>query len=126
MKNTANQIQKQVFILMKYTFVVVPIVAGLDKFTNILTNWQQYLNPSLIELLPVTAANFMMLVGVIEIIAGLLVLKNSYLGGYIVSAWLVCIALSLLLNFNYMDVAVRDFVMAISAFSMARLSKTIA
>jgi uncharacterized membrane protein YphA (DoxX/SURF4 family) len=116
-------IVKQVSTLLKFTFGLVPIVAGLDKFTNILTQWDQYLNPSLAGLLPFSAATFMMIVGVIEIIAGILVLVKTEIGGYIVSAWLTAIALTLLIGFSFVDVAVRDLVMAISAFSMARLSK---
>lgn len=121
----SNQTLKQVFNLLKYTFVIVPIVAGADKFTNLLTDWTQYLNPTMSELLPFSASTFMMIVGVIEIIAGLLVLRKSVLGGYIVAAWLTLIALSLLAGFNFVDVAVRDLVMAVAAFSMARLSKLV-
>lgn len=109
--------------LLKYTFVIVPIVAGADKFTDLLTHWEQYINPSLAKLLPFSAAVFMKVVGVIEIIAGIIVLKKAEIGGYIVTAWLTLIALTLLAAFNYVDVAVRDLVMAIAAFVMARLSK---
>ncbi|MGN6214910.1 hypothetical protein [Parafilimonas sp.] len=116
----------QTFRLLKFTFVIVPIVAGADKFTNLLTNWEQYLNPSLADLLPFPASTFMMIVGIIEIIAGIIVLKKAEIGGYIVAAWLTSIALTLLAGFNYVDVAVRDLVMAISAFSMARLSRVAA
>ncbi len=113
---------KPTFQLLKYTFVIVPIVAGLDKFTNLLTNWEQYLNPNLISTLPFSAAVFMKIAGVIEIIAGIIVLKKTTLGGYIVAAWLTVIALTLLGSLSYMDVAVRDLVMAIAAYSMAKLS----
>jgi len=113
---------KQTFNLLKYTFVIVPIVAGADKFTNLLTHWEQYLNPAFAGMLPFSAATFMMIVGVIEIVAGFIVLKNARVGGYIVAAWLTLIALTLLAGFHYADVAVRDLVMAISAFSMARLA----
>lgn len=106
-------------------FVIVPIVAGADKFTNLLTDWEQYLNPTIINLLPFSGATFMAIVGIIEIIAGLIVLKKSYFGGYLVAAWLTLIALSLLASFNYLDVAVRDLVMAVAAFSMAQLSKIV-
>src|SRR5690606_25783671 len=105
------------------TFVIVPIVAGADKFTNLLTQWDQYINPSVANLLPFSPSVFMMVVGVIEMVAGVIVLKKSEIGGYIVAAWLTVIALSLLAGFNYVDIAVRDLVMAIAAFSMARLSK---
>lgn len=118
-----NQTLKQTFNLLKYTFVIVPIVAGADKFTNLLTHWEQYINPSIESLLPVSASVFMMIVGVVEITAGIIVLKKAEIGGYIVAGWLTVIALSLLIGFNYVDVAVRDLVMAISALSMARISK---
>ncbi|MBS1754959.1 MAG: hypothetical protein R2765_02145 [Ferruginibacter sp.] len=118
-----NPILTQVFNLLKYTFVIVPIVAGADKFTNLLTQWDQYINPSVANLLPFSPSVFMMVVGVIEMVAGVIVLKKSEIGGYIVAAWLTVIALSLLAGFNYVDIAVRDLVMAIAAFSMARLSK---
>ncbi|HOZ89733.1 MAG TPA: hypothetical protein PLU85_04625 [Bacteroidia bacterium] len=118
-----NKIISQTFNLLKYTFVVVPIVAGADKFTNLLTNWPQYINPTIVGMLPLTPAAFMMLVGVIEIVAGIVVLKKPIIGGQIVAAWLTLIALTLLMGFNYVDVAVRDLVMAISAFSMAQLAK---
>lgn len=120
-----QQTQNQIFNLLKYTFVVVPIVAGADKFTNLLTNWEQYINPSIAEMLPFPGGTFMMIVGVIEIIAGLIVLKKPEIGGYIVAAWLTLIALTLLAGFNFVDVAVRDLVMAIAAFSMAKMAKFI-
>lgn len=114
--------QNQVYHLLKATFVVVPIVAGADKFVNLLTDWKQYLNPLIVEQLPFPAATFMMVIGVVEIIAGIIVLRNARIGGYIVAAWLACIALSLLASFNYVDVAIRDLVMAIAALSMAQLA----
>jgi len=124
--NNAQQSLTQTFNLLRYTFVIVPIVAGADKFTNLLTQWDQYLNPSLASLLPFSAATFMMVVGIIEIIAGIIVLKKAEIGGYIVAAWLIVIALTLLAGFNYVDVAVRDLVMAIAALSMARIAKIVA
>jgi len=111
------------WLLLKYTYGLVPIVAGLDKFTNLLTDWSQYLNPGVAQMLPFSAATFMMIVGVIEIVAGIIVLTKTELGAYIVSAWLVGIALQLLLSMQYLDVAVRDLVMAIGAFTLARLTK---
>src|SRR5262245_27624020 len=86
-----NQSLKQIFNLMKFTFGIVPIVAELDKFTNILTNWEQYLNPAIASMLPFPAAVFMKIVGVIEIIAGIIVLRKAAIGGYIVAAWLTAI-----------------------------------
>jgi hypothetical protein len=121
-----QQAIKPTFNLLKLTFGLVPIVAGLDKFTNLLTNWEQYINPSIGGMLPFSGHTFMMIVGVIEIVAGIIVLKKTEIGGYVVSAWLALIALTLLASFSYVDVAVRDLVMAISAFSMARIAKFIA
>ncbi len=123
--NHSSQVLKQSYNLLKYTFVLIPIVAGVDKFTNLLTHWEKYANPSIINLLPFSTSTFMMIVGVIEIIAGIIVLKKPEIGGYIVSGWLTLIALTLLIGFNYVDIAVRDIVMAISALSMARISKII-
>ena len=118
-----NQSIKPTFNLLKLTFGIVPIVAGLDKFTNILTNWEQYVHPGIGSMLPFSASVFMMIVGVIEIAAGIIVLKKTEIGGYIVAAWLILIALTLLASLKFMDVAVRDIVMAIAAFSMARIAK---
>jgi uncharacterized membrane protein YphA (DoxX/SURF4 family) len=120
-----NQSIKPTFNLLKLTFGIVPIVAGLDKFTNILTNWEQYVHPGLGSMLPFSASVFMMIVGVIEIVAGIIVLRKTEIGGYIVAAWLTLIALTLLASFKFMDVAVRDLVMAIAAFSMARIAKLV-
>ena len=109
--------------ILKFTFGLVPIVAGLDKFTNILTDWSQYISEGFAEMLPFEPSTFMMIVGVIEIIAGILVLTKTQIGAYVVSAWLVAIALTLLFSWSYVDVAVRDLVMAIAAFSLAKLSE---
>ena len=113
---------RQVQQLMRYTYGLVPIVAGLDKFTNLLTDWKNYIAPSVNNALPFSASTFMAIVGVIEIIAGIIVLIRPRLGGFIVMAWLIAIALNLLISGHYYDVAVRDLVMAIGAFSLAKLS----
>lgn len=110
--------------LLKYTFGLVPIIAGLDKFTNILTDWSHYISDGLANLLPFGPSTFMMIVGVIEIVAGILVLTKTKFGAYLVSAWLTLIALTLIFSWTYVDVAVRDLVMAIGALSLARLSET--
>ena len=108
--------------LLKFTYGLIPIVAGADKFTNLLTDWAKYLHPSLASALSFKPSVFMMIVGVTEIMAGIIVLAKPAKGAYIVSAWLVLIALSLLASGNYLDVAVRDLAMAIGAFSLAKLS----
>lgn len=116
---------KEVQTLLKFTYGLIPIVAGADKFTNLLTDWAHYLNPSLKAVLPVSDHVFMMIVGVIEIIAGILVFVSPQKGALIVSAWLVLIALNLIASGNYLDVAVRDLAMAIGAFSLLKLSGVI-
>ena len=119
---TAVQQAGKVQQLLKYTFGIVPIVAGFDKFTNLLVNWEDYLNPSLLKMLPFSASAFMSVVGVIEIIAGVLVLIRPRIGAYVVMAWPIAIALQLIAGGHYYDVAVRDLVMSVGAFSLAKLS----
>ena len=115
----------KIWQVLRIAFVVVPIVAGLDKFTNFLTDWTQYLNPTMAGLLPVSAAAFMKVVGVIEIVAGLVVLARPRLGAMVVTAWLVAIALSLLASGRFLDVAVRDLMMALGAFTLATLTPVV-
>ncbi|EMQ95483.1 Putative transmembrane protein [Xanthomarina gelatinilytica] len=110
--------------LLYYTFGIVPIVAGLDKFANILTDWTQYLSSGIVDMLPFEASTFMIVVGIIEIIAGVLVLLRPIIGSYVVMAWLILIALTLIFSGSFLDVAVRDLVMAIAAFSLAQLSSS--
>ena len=108
---------------LRLTFGLVPIIAGLDKFTNILARWEGYLAPWFVQILPFSPRTFMMLVGVIEIAAGLLVLsKLTRVGAYVVSGWLVAIAINLV-TAGFFDVAVRDLSMAVGAFALARMSE---
>jgi len=109
--------------LLKYTFILVPIIAGLDKFTNILTDWSQYVSNDFAEMIPFETGTFLAIVGVIEIIAGVLVFLKTRIGAYVVMAWLVAIALTLVFSGSNFDVAVRDLVMAVAAFSLAKLSE---
>lgn len=111
--------------LIKFTFGLVPIAAGADKFLNLLTDWTEYLSTGMVDMLPFSASTFMMIVGIVEIGAGILVLTKTEMGSYVVAAWLVLIALSLLLTGSHLDVAVRDIVMAISVFSLARITRII-
>jgi len=109
---------------LRLTYGLVPIVAGLDKFANLLTDWPKYLSPVAVKMLPVAPQTFMYVVGVIEIVAGVIVLsKLTRFGAYLVSAWLVAIALNLVTTGQYFDVAVRDLVMAVGAFCLARLTE---
>lgn len=113
------------FNLLKITFGIVPIVAGLDKFVNLLTTWENYLNPGVGAIIPFSPHTFMILIGIIEIVAGIIVLTKPAIGGYIVAAWLTLIGLTLLFSGTYLDVAVRDFVMAIGAFSLAKIARIV-
>jgi len=117
---------KQLQNTLRLTFGLVPIVAGLDKFTNLLTDWSAYLGSNIRGMLPVDAVLFMKIVGIIEIVAGIIVLVRPLIGAYIVMIWLVCIALQLIIGGQYYDVAVRDLVMAVGAFTLAQLSKNLA
>jgi len=118
MTNT-NQLQAT----LRVTYGLVPIIAGLDKFTNLLTNWASYLSPQMIRMIPFDATTFMKIVGIIEIIAGLIVLIRPAIGAYIVMIWLICIALQLIIGGHYFDVAVRDLVMAVGAYTLAKLTR---
>lgn len=101
-----------------------PFLAGLDKFFNLLTNWEQYLSPLALNLLPVSGATFMRAVGVIEMIVGLAILTRwTRLGAYIAGVWLVAIAGNLITTGGYYDVAVRDVLMALAAYTLARLTE---
>lgn len=108
--------------LLKILYGIVPIAAGLDKFTNLLVDWTIYINPLMLKILPVSSSALMHIVGVIEIGAGILVLARPKIGAYVVSLWLLCISLSLLASGHFLDVAVRDLAMSIGAYTLARIS----
>jgi uncharacterized membrane protein YphA (DoxX/SURF4 family) len=110
-------------LTLKWLFGLVPVIAGVDKFFNLLANWEAYLNPLALRIVPLSAGSFMRVVGIIEIVAGIIVFLKPRIGGFIVMAWLIAIALQLVLWGQYLDVAVRDLVMAIGgALTLARLS----
>lgn len=111
-----------IYLPLRLTYGLVPVVAGLDKFFNVLTDWGKYLPPGLANLLPVPASTFMLIVGCIEIAAGLAVLtKFTRLGAYVVMAWLVLIAATLVVG-GYRDIAVRDLVMAVGAYTLGQVA----
>jgi len=111
---------------LRLSFGLVPLLAGLDKFLNLLTDWPKYVAPALAHALPVTPQHFMYVVGVIEIVAGLAVLLTPWtkVFAYVVAAWLTGIALNLVLG-GFFDIAVRDLVMAATAVSLARLTSVV-
>ncbi len=112
----------QAFMLLRAAFTVAPIVFGLDKFFNILTNWERYLAPTINDIVPGTAHQAMLVVGVVEVAAGVLVVLWPHIGGYVVAAWLAGIIANLLLIGDFYDVALRDFGLLLAALALARLA----
>jgi uncharacterized membrane protein YphA (DoxX/SURF4 family) len=113
----------QAYRILRLGFTVAPIVAGLDKFFNLLVNWEQYLPPFVNKLVGGHGHELMLVVGVIEIIAGLGVALIPKVFAYVVSAWLLLIVANLLMVPGYFDVALRDFGLALGALALARLSR---
>jgi hypothetical protein len=118
----SRQAAKQAFVLLRTVFTVAPILFGLDKFAEILTDWERYLAPEFNDLIPGSAHQAMLMVGVVEIAAGLLVAVLPRIGGYVVAAWLAGIILNLLLIGDYYDVALRDFGLLVGALALSRLA----
>jgi hypothetical protein len=112
----------EAYQILRVGFTVAPIVAGLDKFFNVLVNWEQYLPPFVNNLVGGYGHELMLAVGVIEIIAGLGVFFKPRVFAYVVSAWLLLIVVNLLMIPGYYDVALRDFGLALGALALARLS----
>jgi hypothetical protein len=112
----------QGYILLRAAFTVAPILFGLDKFANVLVDWPQYLAPWIDRLIPGDAQSFMQVVGVVEIVAGLVVAFQPRYGGYLVAAWLAGIIVNLLTYPGFYDVALRDFGLLLAAVALARLS----
>jgi hypothetical protein len=113
----------QAYQILHIAYTVAPIVAGLDKFFHFLVDWEIYLSPTVPKTLGITAHSFMLGVGAIEVIAGLIVAAVPRIGGWIVGLWLCGIIVNLLTIPAYFDVALRDFGLALGAFALARLSE---
>lgn len=112
----------QAFVLLRTVFTVAPVVFGADKFLGWLTNWDQYLAPWINDIVPGTAHQAMLAVGVIEILAGVLVAVQPEIGGYVVAAWLAGIIIDLVTLGNFYDVALRDFGLLVAALALTRLA----
>jgi hypothetical protein len=112
----------QAFLVLRTAFTVAPIVFGLDKFADVLTDWKQYLAPTFNDIIPGSAHQAMLMVGVVEVVAGLLVATRPRIGGYVVALWLAGIILNLLLIPGFYDVALRDFGLLLAALALARLA----
>ena len=112
----------QAFTLLRIGFTVAPILFGLDKFVDWLVDWRIYLAPEINDIIPGNAHQAMLIIGVIEIIAGLAVAVRPMFGGYLVAAWLVGIIVNLLLQADFYDIALRDFGLLLAALTLARLA----
>ena len=119
----AHDPARQAFLLLRTAFTVAPIAFGLDKFADLLTDWPRYLAPALDDLVPGTAHQAMLAVGVVEVAAGVLVALRPRLGGYVVAAWLAGIIGNLLLIPGFYDIALRDFGLLVAALALARLAE---
>jgi hypothetical protein len=118
----ATTTTEQAFRLLRTVFTIAPILFGLDKFIEVLTNWERYLAPQIDSVVPGTAHQAMLIVGVVEIAAGILVGVLPRIGGYVVAGWLAAIIVNLLLIGGYYDVALRDFGLLVAALALARLA----
>ena len=114
----------QAFEILHWGFVAAPVLAGADKFFGLLTNWDVYLAPPFARLSPLSVHGTMQLVGVVEIIAGLVVAIKPRYGAYVVAAWLAGIILNLLLLRNFYDIALRDLGLCLAALALGRLSES--
>jgi hypothetical protein len=110
------------FLLLRTVFTIAPILFGLDKFAQVMTDWDKYLAPWINDIVPGDAHDAMMIVGVIEIVAGVLVALAPRWGGYVVALWLAGIILDLLTLGGYGDVALRDFGLLLAALTLFRLA----
>jgi hypothetical protein len=112
----------QAFQILRASFTIAPIVAGIDKFFHFLVNWDMYLAPIIPQVLSINGHTFMLGVGLIEIIAGILVALSPRIGGYLVTVWLWGIIANLLLIPGYFDIALRDFGLSLGSFALARIA----
>jgi len=117
---------RQAYQILHFVFTAAPIIAGIDKFLHVLVNWDNYLAPWIANLSPIGGHNLMLVVGAIEIIAGLIVAFKPKIGAWIVFAWLWGIIVNLLSYSGFYDIALRDFGLSLGALALARLSKDFA
>jgi hypothetical protein len=115
----------QAFWLLRTVFTVAPILFGLDKFAHVLVDWDRYVAPEFVDLLPGNAHQLMYAVGAVEIVAGLVVALLPRFGGLLVAGWLGVIILNLLLQADYYDIALRDFGLLVAALALARLAQAV-
>jgi len=119
---TRTEPSRQAFLMLWALFSVAPVLFGIDKFTQLMTSWDGYLAPWINDIVPGTAHQAMMVVGVVEIVAGLVVALLPRLGGYVVAAWLAGIIVNLVTQGTYWDIALRDAGLLVAALALARLA----
>lgn len=123
MNNSESKISS-VWWALRIGLGAAAFLAGLDKFFNLLANWETYLSPMMARMLPVSDVTFMHAVGVVEMTVGLAILTRwTRVGSYVAMVWLTAIALNLVTTGRFFDVAVRDLEMAIAAFALGRLTE---
>lgn len=110
------------FLLLRTVFTIAPIAFGLDKFFDVMTNWEIYLAPWINDIVPGSANDAMLIVGVVEIAAGLAVAVLPRFGGLLVAAWLGGIIVNLLTLGDFYDVALRDFGLLVAALCLSLLA----
>lgn len=121
-RTLAVEPDRQAFVMLRTVFTVAPILFGLDKFTNILADWTVYLAPVATAVVPLPAQTIMYVVGVVEVIAGILVAVRPRIGSLIVAVWLLGIIINLLILGSFYDVALRDFGLLVGALALNRLA----
>jgi uncharacterized membrane protein len=115
---------EQSWSALRITFAAVPILAGLDKYFDLLANWPVYVSPVVLHVLPLSVSTLLHIAGIVEILVGIVMLTRwQKISAYIAAAWLVLIAINLVITGHYFDVAVRDLVMALAAFVLGRLTE---
>ena len=113
---------RQAYLMLRTVFTIAPIAFGLDKFFDLLTDWERYLAPWINDIVPGSGHQAMLMVGVVEILAGVLVFLRPAVGAYIVAAWLLGIIVNLVSIGGYYDIALRDFGLLVAALALARLA----
>ncbi|WP_026556537.1 hypothetical protein [Arthrobacter sp. 35W] len=114
------------YLMLWVGFILIPLIFGLDKFFNVLTNWEAYLAPWMVSVSPFSAHTMMLVIGVVEVGAGVMVALSPRIAAYVVALWLAGIIINLLSYPGFFDVALRDVGLLVAAVALARLAKTYA